>query len=226
VAKILYHLRTDITPKYQTYAPTAMLSIKSVGRVPLENNSVAQATLQFERNITQSLFNQYPIIEEYRQHTFLDAISSIGGLLALIQGLHVLVFGRPLWWGLFGSKALNPFGVFGARSPGLREKMIAHYGYIPNPTIEDDSGAHKLGLFLSDFMLDVGPLYKGDAEMEQEEEGNIRADGERPVPVAHHLDPSFQLLRRRSDETAGVDDDIEMAHVLLGRNTTGGNTSE
>jgi len=203
---------------------------ESVGQVPLENNSIAQATLQWERNFYS--FNKYPIIEEYRQHTFPDALSSIGGLLAILQGLHVLVFGRPLWWGLFGmsfcvslsqisfikciciitgSKAVNPFGLFGTVSPGIREKIIARYGYIPNPTIDGDSATHKLGLFLSDFMLDVGPLSKDDEEMVQEEEGNLRPEGDRYRP---------ELLRRRLGESAGVGSDVEMMDVLLERNAT------
>ena len=47
---------------------------------------------------------KYRVITDYRQHTFIDALSSIGGLLAAFQGLHILVFGRPLWWGFFGAQ--------------------------------------------------------------------------------------------------------------------------
>lgn len=125
-----------------------------------------------------------------------------------------------------GSKTINPFGLFGAISSGAREQMIARYGYIPNSTIEGDSGTHKLGLFLSDFLLDMGPLYKGDEEMDQEEEGIIPPEDERHAPVAHHLDYSSKLLRRRSDESAGVGDDMEMVHVLLERDITEGNASQ
>jgi hypothetical protein len=71
--------------------------------VPLGNNSIAQATLQWERDfINTDMVYEIPIIQEYRQHTFLAALSSIGGLLAILQGFHLLLFGRPLWWGLFG----------------------------------------------------------------------------------------------------------------------------
>lgn len=116
-----------------------------------------------------------------------------------------------------GSKAVNPFGLFRV-SPSIREQMIARYGHIPSPTTEGDSATHKLGLFLSDFILDMGPLYKDNEEMEQEE-GNLHPEEERYAPGTHHLDPSFRLLRR-SDESAGVDNDMEMMHVLLERNTT------
>jgi hypothetical protein len=74
--------------------------------LPLGNNSVAQATLRWNRNAVgreDDFVRQYPIITDFRRHTFIDALSSIGGLLAALQGLHILVFGMPLWWGLFGT---------------------------------------------------------------------------------------------------------------------------
>lgn len=42
------------------------------------------------------------VVEEYRVGSRFDILASIGGLLALLQGLHVFLFGRPLFWGLFG----------------------------------------------------------------------------------------------------------------------------
>lgn len=42
------------------------------------------------------------VIEEYRIGGAFDILASIGGLLALLQGLHMFLFGRPLFWGLFG----------------------------------------------------------------------------------------------------------------------------
>jgi len=32
----------------------------------------------------------------------LGVLTGIGGLLAALQGLHTLLFGLPLFWGLFG----------------------------------------------------------------------------------------------------------------------------
>jgi hypothetical protein len=100
----------DINPS--AYASRFIREVRSylivsgiTDELPLDNNTVAQLTLQVDRNITQQANDfplLYPIIVDYRQHTFLDALSSIGGLLAALQGLHILVFGRPLWWGLFG----------------------------------------------------------------------------------------------------------------------------
>lgn len=41
-------------------------------------------------------------VEDYRLSSPLDILGSIGGLLALLQGIHIFLFGRPLFWGLFG----------------------------------------------------------------------------------------------------------------------------
>jgi hypothetical protein len=41
-------------------------------------------------------------VDDYRSSTIFDAIGSIGGLFALLQALHIMLFGRPLFWGLTG----------------------------------------------------------------------------------------------------------------------------
>jgi hypothetical protein len=51
--------------------------------------------------------------------------------------------------------------------------MISRYGYIPNSSDMDRSGARNLGLFLSDFVVNVGPLHKRDENMFNEEEGVV-----------------------------------------------------
>jgi hypothetical protein len=73
----------------------------------LGNQSVAQAALYLDRSYNGNrniLPVQFRVIADVRQHTFVDALSSIGGLLATLQGLHILLFGQPLWWGFFGRK--------------------------------------------------------------------------------------------------------------------------
>jgi hypothetical protein len=77
-----------------------------MGSVLLQNASVAQATLTVDIP-TENLLGDIPqgrIIQDVRKNTFLGALASIGGLLAVLQGLHVLCFGRPLFWGLFGTR--------------------------------------------------------------------------------------------------------------------------
>lgn len=51
---------------------------------------------------TRGLDNLCQVTEEYRISSRFDVLASIGGLLALLQGFHVFLFGRPLFWGLFG----------------------------------------------------------------------------------------------------------------------------
>lgn len=41
-------------------------------------------------------------IEDYRSSSVLDALGSVGGLFAILAAWHVLLFGRPLLWGLTG----------------------------------------------------------------------------------------------------------------------------
>ena len=43
------------------------------------------------------------VIEEYRDSSAFDILGSIGGLLALVQGLYIWIAGRPLLWGLTGT---------------------------------------------------------------------------------------------------------------------------
>ena len=47
-------------------------------------------------------------IEDSRSSTVFDIIGSIGGLFALLQSLHVLLFGRPMLWGLTGEHQITP----------------------------------------------------------------------------------------------------------------------
>jgi hypothetical protein len=51
--------------------------------------------------------------------------------------------------------------------------MIARYGRIPIPSTTDGSGAHSLGLFLNDFVINFGVLRKHDEEMMDAEQGNV-----------------------------------------------------
>jgi hypothetical protein len=82
-----------------------------IERTALGNKSVARVTLQLlsrDNPLNKTIgIQKTHIIQEYRQHNFLTALSSIGGLLAVLQGLHILCFGRPLFWGLFGWSPLS-----------------------------------------------------------------------------------------------------------------------
>ena len=173
---------------------------------------------------------RYRVITDYRQNTFIDALSSIGGLLATLQGLHILVFGRPLWWGFFGaqfdcpifftrslnvtchlfigSKLLNPFGIFGASSSSkdVRDQMVLHYGYIPSSSDKDCKAARSLGLFLNDFVMDLGPLYKHDEDIQGENVRDFEERDTRYSPDSRCLNISAERDADLGDmETLGTD---------------------
>jgi hypothetical protein len=98
-----------------------------------------------------------------------------------------------------GSKLLNPFGIFGTSfSKSMQERMILRYGYIPNSSDVDHSGARNLGLFLSDFVLNVGPLHKRDEDMLNEEEGIVQdrfSEGDSFEYDAYRMEPIEGVTR-------------------------------
>ncbi|KAF8596634.1 hypothetical protein BDV93DRAFT_570893 [Ceratobasidium sp. AG-I] len=131
---------------------------------------LTQAALEHVSN--QSLCH---VVEDYRSSSPLDLLGSIGGLLALLQGIHIFFFGRPLFWGLFGAKLISPFGIFGRMATeSFRQRLAEHYGAfgVEATTIANDAdveaGAAIQGAvraqdtidmtqFLLDYVLDMGP---------------------------------------------------------------------
>ncbi|CEL57228.1 hypothetical protein RSOLAG1IB_08440 [Rhizoctonia solani AG-1 IB] len=102
-------------------------------------------------------------IEDYRSGSVLDVIGSVGGLFALLHAAHVLLFGRPLLWGLTGAKLITPFGLLGAlSSAGFQRRLKEHYHRQPT---EDDPEPLRIGAFLRDFVIDFGPA---NIKLEQE----------------------------------------------------------
>lgn len=65
-------------------------------------SGLTEATLKKGRPL-----NLCQVIEDYRSSSALDVLGSIGGLLALLQGIHVFLFGRPLFWGLLGKHFIH-----------------------------------------------------------------------------------------------------------------------
>ncbi|QRV80566.1 deuterolysin metalloprotease (M35) family containing protein [Ceratobasidium sp. AG-Ba] len=103
------------------------------------------------------------VIEEYRDSSPFDILGSIGGLLALVQGIYMWLFGRPLLWGLTGAKAISPFGLVGECSrPCFRKKLREHYqlqtgGIQGLPTTQEYEERIRMTAFLLDYVLDMGP---------------------------------------------------------------------
>ncbi|KAL5639917.1 hypothetical protein ACGC1H_006472 [Rhizoctonia solani] len=121
------------------------------------------------------------IIEDYRSSTVLDVIGSIGGLFALLQTAHVLLFGRPLFWGLTGAKLITPFGLLGAcSSRGFKRRLRERYH---GGSEEAQYDTILIGAFLRDFVIEFGP-----ADDEQE----------------YHVPRNSSLDRGNEEDTAGV----------------------
>ena len=124
--------------------------------------------------------DMWDYIEDYRSSTAFDVIGSIGGLFALLQSLHILLFGRPMLWGLTGkdaaksnnayhglnlistgAKIISPFGLLGACSSREFKSRLHDQYYLP----DNAAGSHpesaaeiiRIGAFLRDYVIDFGP---------------------------------------------------------------------
>jgi hypothetical protein len=112
-------------------------------------------------------------IDDYRSGTILDVIGSVGGLFALLQAAHMILFGRPLFWGLtgksvslrsratltivvhLGSKLITPFGLLGAcSSKGFKRRLREEYH---TRSTEEGPETIQIVKFLRDFVIEFGP---------------------------------------------------------------------
>ncbi|KAH7332742.1 hypothetical protein B0J17DRAFT_677388 [Rhizoctonia solani] len=113
-------------------------------------------------------------IEDYRSGTILDVLGSVGGLFAILQTLHVLLFGRPLLWGLSGAKLITPFGLVGAfDTEDFHRRLRETYGREPT---KDNPDPIQTAAFLRDFVIDMGPLAVGAKQNQEPAELQIAVD--------------------------------------------------
>ncbi|KEP45372.1 putative transmembrane protein [Rhizoctonia solani 123E] len=99
--------------------------------------------------------NVCDFIDDHRTGTVVDVLGSVGGLFALLQAMHVLLFGRPLLWGLTGAKLITPFGLFGnCSSREFKRRLREDYH---NTSPEDGMETIQIGKFLRDFVIEFGP---------------------------------------------------------------------
>jgi hypothetical protein len=85
--------------------------------------------------------------------------------------------------------------------------MIARYGYIPTPETSTPD-LRGLSLFLSDFIVDTGPLRKRDDDLLDVQEGNAvnrdeeiaSSDPSLKIPLLGN--PSTSVRSRASEDTA------------------------
>ncbi|CAE6488366.1 unnamed protein product [Rhizoctonia solani] len=100
-------------------------------------------------------FEACDYIDDYRSSTVFDAIGSVGGLFALLQAIHITLFGRPLLWGLTGAKLITPFDLLGTcSSRGFKRRLKDEYHSTSN---EDGEMTVRIVEFLRDFVIDFGP---------------------------------------------------------------------
>ncbi|QRV89632.1 hypothetical protein RhiJN_17650 [Ceratobasidium sp. AG-Ba] len=177
VSSVLRDTVVNLNPLYES---TSLFPIANVASTPLPDNRVASAMLSASfqtspayltsRGVVEtdsdilSSGDTCTIIEDYRSSTTFDALGSIGGLLAILQGLHILLFGRPMFWGIAGAKLISPFGLFGrCRSRDFGRKLRENYHYKPQDTTNQDVSAKdiaetiRIAAFLRDFVIDFGP---------------------------------------------------------------------
>ncbi|KAF8604652.1 hypothetical protein BDV93DRAFT_522354 [Ceratobasidium sp. AG-I] len=165
--------QTSLLPDNQT--ATAILIPSLVSPLSYSNS------LDFIKS-TKSTYYSMPtvcaFIADYRSSTIFDAIGSIGGLFAILQGVHILLFGRPMFWGITGAKLINPFGILGrCHSRDFRRRLRERYHYQPvgehGHSTGDPSDTIRMNAFLRDFIIDFGP-----ADIDEDpEQGQKVAEG-------------------------------------------------
>ncbi|CAE6492340.1 unnamed protein product [Rhizoctonia solani] len=147
------------------------------------------------------------VTEEYRTKSSFDILASVGGLLALLQGFHILLFGRPLFWGLLGAKIITPFGLMGRfATKGFRKRLQEKYHYPMEPGNQTKSGPENdrprpaVGIdmtqFLLDYVIDMGPASVPTHEINIESSDSEDEVSYKPV--------------RRLGEVQGPEDTVEL----------------
>ncbi|KAF8701222.1 hypothetical protein RHS03_06562, partial [Rhizoctonia solani] len=142
-----------------------------------------QASFIYLKGDQSGVYNLCKITEEYRTTSSFDILASIGGLLALLQGIHILVFGRPLFWGMFGAKLITPFGLAGKLATrAFRERLQQQYHrpvepQDPTKTTQESetegSGSRveiDMTQFLLDYVIDMGPASLPSPPQEKEDD--------------------------------------------------------
>ncbi|KAG8746549.1 hypothetical protein FRC10_004683, partial [Ceratobasidium sp. 414] len=166
-----------------TYDSVSLITITTKDLTPLADNLTASALLtpslmsslsylsdpsnfRQDKSISTFMPDVCAFIEDYRSSTIFDALGSVGGLLAILQGVHILLFGRPMFWGLTGAKLINPFGIFGrCHSRGFRRRLREQYHCQPTRRQTDNAAeAIRINAFLRDFVIDFGPADVDDEE--------------------------------------------------------------
>ncbi|KAF8607055.1 hypothetical protein BDV93DRAFT_333305 [Ceratobasidium sp. AG-I] len=162
----------DVILQRQTvYKELSIYPLSAMGIIPLNDTTVATASITLSLSPKQAIFRDQTerfepygycdYIDDYRSKTVFDVIGSVGGLFALLQSLHILLFGRPMLWGLTGAKLVTPFGLLGAcSSAGFKRRLRSEYhrqDLVADQHPKDVAETIRIGAFLRDFVIDFGP---------------------------------------------------------------------
>ncbi|CAE7127980.1 unnamed protein product [Rhizoctonia solani] len=207
----------SITGSDPTYSTTTFYSSSTIRREPLrvnttsaDSNTTLHATgliywpsyLAASKNMIQSQTEgQAPlceITEDYRTTSTFDILASIGGLLALMQGIHILLFGRPLFWGMFGSKLITPFGLVGRLATNGFKKRLQERYHPPQPSSQagpwqsdtnDPRATANVDMtqFLLDFVVDMGPA-SAPVPNREDDDDSSDSDESEYMPVQYLKD--------------------------------------
>ncbi|KAF8714645.1 hypothetical protein RHS03_00286, partial [Rhizoctonia solani] len=179
----------DIFFKESQYDFVSLFPINEVGSSRYSNASLATAIIRTnmrpgfmhfqtqkglqDPKLIHDSVDKCDFVDDYRSGTVFDIIGSVGGLFALLHAVHVLLFGRPLLWGLTGwsrstvelppphsatyagAKLITPFGLIG-RYSSANFKSHLRREYHDAPT-EDGASTIQIVKFLRDFVIDFGP---------------------------------------------------------------------
>ncbi|CAE6501318.1 unnamed protein product [Rhizoctonia solani] len=115
-------------------------------------------------------------VDDYRSGTIFDVIGSVGGLFALLHAAHLLLFGRPLLWGLTGAKMITPFGLLGQCSSRSFKRRLKEGYHVTS--IEDGTETIRIVKFLQNFVIDFGPA---NIDPEQSPASPAPADNDGPA---------------------------------------------
>ncbi|CUA68010.1 Nesprin-2 [Rhizoctonia solani] len=159
-------------------------------------------------------------VEDYRSGSVLDVIGSVGGLFALLQAMHVLLFGRPLLWGLTGAKLITPFGLLGTcSSRGFRRRLREEYH---STSLDDGTETLRIVKFLRDFVIEFGPAdfdaNQQPAERSSPSSPSLRAVNEIadsqvcPPKIVYASPRDWESLKDNSSEEEIISKDSEPTH--------------
>ncbi|CAE6437203.1 unnamed protein product [Rhizoctonia solani] len=154
-------------------------------------------------------------------------LASIGGLLALLQGIHMFLFGRPLFWGMFGAKIISPFGFTGLfATKAFKERLKGRYYHssesITNsrarlvPGGDQAEGHLDMTQFLLDYVIDMGPasLPKPSREEDSDESSDSGNEAEAvPLRKLADVEAGLEVVELEWNKEAGSTSSSETAGV-------------